>query len=66
MNIPDYDGWTSLMYAAKTGCADTVQSLLAFEAEVNIQEVQTTSEIERDLCYLLTAVPMTYSTVFLR
>ncbi|XP_062518132.1 uncharacterized protein LOC134193319 isoform X3 [Corticium candelabrum] len=38
VNIPDYDGWTSLMYAAKTGCADTVQSLLAFEAEVNIQE----------------------------
>ena len=64
--MPDCDRWTALMYAAKTGCVEAVHCLLDFEADVNFQEVQTTSEIERDLCYLLTAVPMTYSTVFLR
>ena len=39
VNWPDGDEWTPLMYAAKTGCPESVKLLLDFGANVNIQEV---------------------------
>ena len=51
VNVPDDDGWTSLMYVVKTGRADVVRSLLDSGADVNIQEVQTTNQMEGDLLH---------------
>jgi ankyrin repeat protein len=50
VSCPDGDGWTPLMYAAKSGCPEYVKLLLDFGADVNIQEVITNQEAECFKC----------------